>query len=261
MTTPSRRPIAVFYHCVFSIGARTGSTIEPTREPLEPGPLPSAVGIVRSQIQAMTLSGLLSAADRLFVGVNGGVESFAIASELLPPNAVVYFHGLGSRNELRTLLMLEHFVDEVTRFDPDADWSICYHHAKGASHPVADDQNDRWRRCMERHVIGDWRPCVAALAAGYDAAGAHYLMPPSTPDGQRIFAGNFFWARSRYLKTVTSLLERERIYESGIETLESRYEAEVYVGNGRPPPRVLDLHPRLDSFDGCETVMRETKEG
>lgn len=255
-----QNPIAVFYHCLFSIGSRAGSSVEPARTPLEPGPLPAAIAIVRSQIEAMTRSGLLDAADRIFIGVNGGLEALEIVADLLPAKAVVHLHGLGCRNELRTLLMLEGFVDEVSRLDAETDWLVCYHHAKGASHPVGDDQNARWRRCMERHVIGDWRSCVAALKQGYDAAGAHYLTPPSTPDGHRIFAGNFFWARSRYMATVTPLLDRERIRTSGVETLESRYEAEVYVGNGRKPPRVFDLHPGFDSFDGCESVTPQTKE-
>lgn len=257
----ARRPIAVFYHCLFSIGSRTGSSIEPALAPLEPGPLPAALAIVRSQIVAMTRSGLLDAADRIFIGVNGGLEALKIVADLLPAKAVVRLHGLGCRNELRTLLMLEGFVDEVSRLDAKTDWLVCYHHAKGATHPVGDDWNTRWRRCMERHVIGDWRSCVTVLEQGYDAAGAHYCIPPSTPAGQRIFAGNFFWARSRYLSTVTPLLDRERIRTSGVETLESRYEAEVYVGNGRRPPRVFDFHPGRASLDGCETVTPQTREG
>lgn len=257
MTT--RRPIAVFYHCLFAIGSRKSSSIEPKLAPLASGSLPAAIAIVRSQVDAMQRSGLLDAADHLFVGINGNVEDFEIAAELLPKRAIVHFHGRECRNELRTILMLERFVAEKTRFDTDADWSICYHHAKGASHPIGDKDTTKWRRCMEKHVIHDWRKCVAALAQGFDAAGAHYLIPPTTPGDQRIFAGNFFWARSRYLKTVPSLLERKRIHDSGIEALESRYEAEVYVANRRPPPRVFVLHST--SFEGCEKAKSEVKEG
>ena len=251
--TKKRRPIAVFYHCIFGIGARTVSSIEPTRPPLERGPLPAAESIVRSQMQALTESGLLEAADRIYIGVNGGPESFALAEKLFPPKAIVNFHGLDCRNELRTMLMLERFVEEIGRYSQD-DWSVCYHHSKGASHPVGDVHNTKWRRCMEKHVIRDWRACVAALDAGHEAAGAHFLSPPSTPGDQKYFAGTFFWARSRYLHTIPSLLERERIYESGIDALESRFEAEVYIGNAHRAPRVLDFHPRLDSFDGCAAV-------
>lgn len=262
------RPIAVFYHCMFSIGARTASTIEPTRPPLTPGALPAAVGIVRSQMEALARSGLLGAANRLFIGVNGGPECFAIAAELFPPQAIVSFHGLGCRNELRTILMLERFVQEVTHLESGTDWSVCYHHAKGASYPTTDDQSVKWRRCMEKHVVDGWRSCVDALDKGYDAAGAHYLSPPLTPVDQRIFAGNFFWARSRYLATLTPLLERERLRLSGVDPLESRFEAEVYVGNSARPPRIMDFHPKitgngfptLGAFDGCETAIPEIKE-
>ena len=230
------------------------SSLEPTRPPLTPGPVPAAPEIIRSQIQALTSSGLLRSADRLYIGVNGGPESFEIASKLFPSKAIVHFHGSECRNELRTMLMLERFVEETARYGTD-DWSVCYHHSKGASHPVGDDQNTKWRRCMEKHVIHNWRACVSALDSGYEAAGAHYLSPPNTPGDQRYFAGTFFWARSRYLHTIPSILERERLYESGIDSLESRFEAEVYIGNARRPPRIMDFHPRLDSFDNCDTVQ------
>lgn len=260
--SPIRRPIAVFYHCMFSIGAQATSSIESeaVRPPLPAGPLPAAVGIIKSQMTALAKSGLLEAADRLFIGVNGGPECFAIAAELFPPKAIVSFHGLGCRNELRTILMLERFTTEVTRFDANSDWAICYHHSKGASWPIDHNVSTPWRRCMETHVIRNWRLCMAALDEGYDAAGAHYLQPPKTPVDQRIFAGNFFWARSRFLGMLPSLLDRERLYASGIDALESRFEAEVYIGNGQKP-RVMDFHPGYGSYHDCERVSPEPKEG
>ena len=241
--------IAVFYHCLFSIGERVGSSVEPARTPLESGPLPAAIEIVREQIKAMTDSGLLEAADRLFIGVNGGAECFALAAKLFPPRAIVSFHGLACRNELRTILMLERFVKEVSLLESE-EWAVCYHHSKGATHTSTNSHNTSWRRCMERHVISDWRACVSALSSGYDAAGAHYLRPPVTPPAQHIFAGNFFWARSRFLASLPALYERERIKVSGVDALESRFEAEVYIGNGGGF-KVYDLHPVNPSVAGA----------
>jgi hypothetical protein len=255
--------VAVFYHCLFAIGSRVQSTLEPTRPPLTSGSLPAATGIVEAQVKALVESGLFARADRVFIGVSGGPECFELAGRLFAPltagpagagkRVVVNFHGLEARNENRTLLMLERFVDEVSLLDK-SDWSICYHHSKGATHPPGEKQNTRWRACMQRHVIEGWQQCLDGLVRGYDMVGAHYLTPPSTAHGQRIFAGNFFWGSSRYLRTLPSLLERERLRLTGIDAIESRYEAEVYIGNTRRPPRVLDLHPRLDSFDDCKTV-------
>ena len=96
---------------------------------------------------------------------------------------------------------------------------------------------------MERTVIHSWRQCVADLEGGYDVVGCHYMEPPETPPGQRIMAGNFWWSRATFLLTLPSIMKRDRIRLSGLDSAESRYEAEVILGNGPRLPRVKDYHP------------------
>lgn len=215
--------IAIFYHCLTHLG-----------DP--PKLLPAATSIITGQMRLLKGSGLLDEADEFHVGINGGVESEPFVKSILPAKAQVAYHGLQSRNECSTIRMIEEWL-------PDSDgWYVMYAHSKGSTHPAGDPHSTRWRGCMMRHVVTNWRLCVKALDEGYEAAGVHYMVPPATPAGQYIFGGNFWWAKASFLRTLPSIMERARIKESGINALESRYESECWIGNGGRPPKVKDFH-------------------
>lgn len=220
------KKLAIFHHSLFFLG-----------DP--PEPLPAAEGIIFEQMEAMRTSGLLDAAAELHYGVNGGEESKDLAYGYLPKPTSTTFHGLDSRNENLTIVLLEKWLKEPGHDD----WYVLYFHSKGATKPVGDYLSSRWRACMMRHCVHNWKLCVQALDEGYEAAGCHWMEPPATPETQYIFAGTFFWATAKFLKTLPSIYERARIKESGIGAFESRYECEVYIGNGPRPPRVKDFHP------------------
>lgn len=217
-------PIAIFYHCLFCLGN-------------PPKRLPAAEGIVKEQMQALRESGLGEAASYTLVGVNGGGESQPPCDSLIFWTNAPILHGLESRNENLTILELEKWLPG------HSDWYVLYFHSKGATHPPGDSFSTTWRRCMMKHCITNWRQCVADLDAGYEAVGAHWMEPPETPPGQRFFAGTFWWAKASYLLTLPSIMDRERIKVSGIGSPESRYEAEVWIGNGPRAPKVKDYHP------------------
>lgn len=110
------------------------------------------------------------------------------------------------------------------------DGPVLYTHTKGASDPTG--FNDLWRRSMTSVVVKGWRGCVAALDAGYDAVGGHWLEhgKAEQPVGDRpYFGGNFWWATTAYLRTLLPV------------SYETRYDAEEWVGQGKP--KVLDLSP------------------
>lgn len=215
--------LCVAFHGLFMLG-----------EP--PKVLPAAVKVIKEQMDALRDSGLLEAASEFHVGLNGGQESQAMAESVFPMKAEVTYHGLACRNELRTLLLLEQFIREH-----DDEWLVFWHHAKGASHPVGHDLSTRWRRCMQRHLVTNWRQCVSDLEK-VESVGCHWMEPPATPPAQYIWAGNFWWARNSFLKTLPSVMERDRIKVSGIDSLSSRYESEVWIGNGPRPPTHIDYH-------------------
>lgn len=186
---------------------------------------------MQAQLEQLKASGLLERADEVVIGCNGGEESRVIASMLLPAKARVVYHGLESRAENLTLVELEKWVPGHT------DWGVLYFHAKGATHDPGSDYGKfagRWRECMMRHLVADWRQRVVDLQS-YEAAGCHWMTGLGSDHSQNIFAGNFWWARADFLKDVPSIFLRDRIKQSGIASLESRYEAEVWIGNGRLP--------------------------
>lgn len=215
-------PIAIFFHGIFFMGADF---------------LTHALEIARDQFDQASESGLLSAASELTIGINGGQESLMPASLVFPTEARIVLHGLQCHTELRTLMELERWLPG------HEDWYVLYFHCKGATHPAGHTISRIWRGCMMRHVIRGWRKCVAALDEGHDAAGVHWMEPPETPEGQRIFAGTFWWAKASYLLTIPPMRERPRIQESGVDAVESRYESEVWIGNSVQRPKVKDFHP------------------
>lgn len=215
--------IAIFYHCLFAHG-----------EP--PAFSDTAFSIVAEQMQHLRDTGLLEAASHFCVGLNGDDDSSVVAGIVIPEKAQIVLHGPQCRNECRSIRMIEEWLPG------HEDWYVLYFHAKGCTRAPSDPLGWLWRACMTRHVVTNWRQCMADLDAGFEAVGCHWMQPPATPPGQFIFAGTFFWTTGKFLATLPSIMERERIKVSGLDSIESRYEAEVWLGNGPRPPRIKDYH-------------------
>ena len=116
--------------------------------------------------------------------------------------------------------------------------AVCYAHTKGAfsNSPI----NEHWRRSMTRHAIGSWMRCYLLVQSGYDTAGCHWLTParhhdpPTYPVTTPMYGGNFWWARTGYLK---------RLPPPGNDY---RHQAEEWIGLGNP--RAFDLLPGWPSM-------------
>lgn len=210
--------IAIFFHCVFSIGGKH---------------LPAAESIVTSQMKALQDSGLLDAASNFFVGVNG---EYGTSPVTFPEKANVIYNGSKCRTELRTLRILEKWLPG------HEDWLVLYFHAKGSTHKIGDSHSDAWRECSMHHLVKNWRECVRLFGDfTFDSIGCHWMSGAETPPGQSIWAGNAFWATGRFLNTLPSVMEREQIKKLGLDHADSRYESEVWIGNGPQLPSVFDF--------------------
>lgn len=118
---------------------------------------------------------------------------------------------------------------------------VLYAHTKGAH----DDSewNAIWRRSMTRHVVSNWRAC-AALLHDYDTVGCHWLTPeehhnpPDYPVTVPMYGGNYWWARTQYLR---ELPPPENEY---------RHQAEEWVGQNKP--KAFDLLPGWPSRKLCK---------
>jgi hypothetical protein len=218
-------PIVVYYHCLFQIGDNV---------------LPGALEIIHNQMLMLKVSGLEDAASKIVCGINGGKESEVYAKSLLPQKAECIYHGLQSRAENLTIIALENWLKTQTELS-----YILYFHAKGATHekgnPYGEGVSKPWRESMMHDNVANWKACIAELDVGYDIICSHWLW--NMADGtQHIPAGNFLWVRSTFAKMLPSMYLRDRIKVSGIDNIESRYEAEVYWGNG-PRPTVKSFRP------------------
>ncbi len=218
--------IAIVYHCLLY-----------WKEP--PVILDSAFPIIQEQMEAMKGSGLLDAADQFFVGINGGGESEELATVLFPSKAKRVMHGLQCHSENRTI----DFMHQWCRSNPG--FAVLYLHAKGSTHQT-DSEYGRmaanWRRAMMDDTVTKWRQNVKDLESGIESIGSHFMK--GMADGtQNLWAGNFFWVTSDYVTTLPRIFERDRIKVSGIDALISRYEAEVWIGNGPRLPIVKEHKP------------------
>ena len=87
---------------------------------------------------------------------------------------------------------------------------------------------------MVQYLVGGWRESVAEIERGADIVCCHFMW--GMADGsQNIPAGNMLWLNSTFAGSLPDMFQRDRIKTSGIAAAESRYEAEVFWGNGRRP--------------------------
>jgi len=221
-----RVPIIIFFHCCFNIDGKH---------------LPASRPIVHEQMKLLKHSGLEDAASEIYVGINGGPESMPHAAGLLPKKAQVVYHGTQCRNELRTLLMIEDWCRRNT-----GEAYIFSFHSKGASHAPDSDYAKNmatpWRQRLMLHCVTEWRRCVLDLHSGFEACGCHWLSGQGWDKSQHYFAGSFAWFRASFFRTIPSVMTRQRIKDSGVDALESRYEVEVHLGNGPRLPLVKNYY-------------------
>lgn len=220
-------PIIVYHHGLFFIG-----------EP--PEFLPSSLDIAAEQMDAMHTSGLADAASEIHIGINGGEESRELCELIFPTKAEIMYHGLKSRNENLTIVAL---WEQARKIQGEA-WMF-YEHQKGSSHAPGSYYGDKvagpWRVGMMQDLVLGWRECVKELEAGHDIVCSHFMWRMA--DGtQHIPAGNWLWIRASFARQLPSIYLRDRIKKDGIKSLSSRYEGEVFWGNG-PTPRVKSFRP------------------
>lgn len=100
----------------------------------------------------------------------------------------------------------------------EEDCLFYYFHTKGVSYYGGDDRDRNfrrlrrnvlaWRRMMEHFIFTKWRVAVNVLQGGYDTYGC-YRLPPY-PKPCYLYAGNFWWVRSDYVRRLPPFPE-ERI--------------------------------------------------
>lgn len=99
------------------------------------------------------------------------------------------------------------------------DFYFYYFHTKGITYQSLSNTNDKeylgfvgkiiaWRRMMEYFLMDKWQVAVNVLKAGYDTYGC-YLFPPFK---NKMYAGNFWWTKSAYFRSLNVLDEETKLH-------------------------------------------------
>lgn len=112
------------------------------------------------------------------------------------------------------------------------EYGVLYMHTKGAARNL--DSSAAWRRSMTQALVSKWEECTGWLEGGYDAVGCHWVKAPEWPEQEPFFAGNFWWARASYLRTLDPPLN------------ETRWQSETWISLGKP--RIHDMLPGWPNY-------------
>lgn len=114
---------------------------------------------------------------------------------------------------------------------------VLYMHSKGAHR--GGRLQAAWRRSMTCALLHNLDALTGPLNAGFfDAAGCHWLTPRTANVSGAHFAGNFWLACTRFLRTLPPPADG------------ARHDAEGWLGSGEREPRVLDLLPGWPGTQG-----------
>jgi hypothetical protein len=188
-------------------------------------------------LAALDASGLAEALDVKAAGIVGSPVNCQAAITALGPGWQIAVTARSGHEDV-TLRALHAFAA--------LDGKAFYAHTKGAAAPSR--ASTLWRRRMTACCTQGWEYAVAALDAGCDAAGPHWLTAweyweCASPPWRAWFAGNFWWADLSYLR-------RLPVPAGG-----DRYAAERWIGE-TVTPVVLDLLPGCP-LDGLEEWAAE----
>lgn len=234
------KPIAVFYHIALC----------------PPIDLNFGLNIYWQQMRLLEGSGLLEAASHLHIGVNATAEQASRLDPHTPTKAERHVNGENARSEIPTMRALQKWLPG------HEDWYVCYAHSKGIT-KTDYEPYIRWRRCMESHVIANWRKCVADLDGAYESVGAHWISRAPNPQyndhklnagadwnlNGHIWGGNFWWTKASFLSTLPALPENSRCRDED-------FLAEIWIGSGKRDAIAKDYAPHWPTTPECQPVSR-----
>ncbi|MEY4720266.1 MAG: hypothetical protein RL563_2884 [Pseudomonadota bacterium] len=143
--------------------------------------------LVATQLEKLRTSGLYDASTFIQIQING--------NEPFPFSDTKYTIAYNKDTELEeapTLESLRQFCDK------NDNWAVLYLHTKGITQKTPETTD--WRELMEYFCIERWEDCLDKLQE-HDTAGCLY-MDQCYLGFHPHYSGNFWWARSEYIKTL-----------------------------------------------------------
>jgi len=146
--------------------------------------------IYEDQVQSLKSSGLLDITENVYIGISGPMPKI----DLFPKAKIIIHNEKLEDGENQTLRKMYEMCQTI---EPCKIWYI---HTKGASRKNVDN-TDSWRKYLEYFVITKHENCIEALDK-YDICGAEWIKQRDIS----LFAGNFWWANSSYIKSLENIL-------------------------------------------------------
>jgi hypothetical protein len=161
--------------------------------------------VIKNTLNKIANSNLYIEAESINVGMLR--KNHSISFDGRPKIKVVYESDNFEEFEYPTLSKLhEHAIAE--------DGYFLYIHTKGVSDTTGGVCSRDWRNYMEYFTIENWRTCTKLLEE-YDTVGVNYKNDP-----YKHYSGNFWWAKSSYLRTLPKIKKT------------SRFDCEAWIGSG-----------------------------
>ena len=181
------------------------------------------------QMDLIKSSGLYSKTKCIKIGVAGEALDFSF----IDPKITIVSHDAVLTNGECLLLKTMHEYCQTC--EPVKIWYI---HTKGArfynsNMPVYYHENG-WRDYMQYFVIKKHEDCIEALNK-FDVCGTEWVEIANC----NIFAGNFWWANSNYIKKIKNPMTRNLFGD-----IRSRAEFD-FIGKGNPKVKSFHTHGRL----------------
>lgn len=205
--------------------------------------MPGAFELMSEQLTRASESGLLDAADEVFLCTNGNEASFAGAKEVMSEFENVKFVHTSNdyaSYEYPTLDFMKKTCDAA-----EGDFYICYFHLKGLTKRT-DPNVLNWRDYMEYWTIDRWEDNVDELNRGVDTVGCNYIESPWPH-----YSGNFWWSRAEYIRKLDPLPnprniewgKPSRYIDANLDGGNFRYEHEAWIGSKNPVWKELHSTP------------------
>jgi hypothetical protein len=151
--------------------------------------LPGWEILFKEQTELLIDSGLMDAADLVYIGINCGTT----LPELQRPNIKYNFNDEQHLEEGPTMKALLKFAQK------NDNYSILYFHMKGIT-KLEWKTVTLWREMMSHYLIQNWQRCINILPK-YDAVGTSYI-DNYWGGYDPHYSGTFWWSTSEYIRTL-----------------------------------------------------------
>lgn len=171
--------------------------------------------MVNEQMKRLSQSGLLKASRKLYIScIAKSKEDIEKLQQILQEYGrdKIEFVSLTTDPTRYEFPALDYMYEKSQQDD----FYFYYFHTKGITYQslASDDKEYQgfvrkivaWRKMMEYFLMNKWQVAVNTLEAGYDTYGC-YLFPPFK---NKMYAGNFWWTKSSYFRSLAALDEETK---------------------------------------------------